>query len=75
MSNVNLVDEATQWQHVGTVEAISERFLVPVLEALLQSYPFVVPSSFAPASYRKTLRAPFLTSVSRTGSLLACRPG
>ena len=40
--HVNLVDEVTQWQHVGTVEAISERFLVPVLEALLQSYPFVV---------------------------------
>ncbi|MDE0034236.1 MAG: integrase [Deltaproteobacteria bacterium] len=40
--HVNLVDEVTQWQHVGCVEAISERFLVPVLEALLQSYPFVV---------------------------------
>ena len=40
--HVNLVDEVTQWQHVGTVEAISERFLVPVLEGLLESYPFVV---------------------------------
>ena len=40
--HVNLVDEITQWQHVGTVEAISERFLLPVLQALLQAYPFVV---------------------------------
>ena len=40
--HVNLVDEVTQWQHVGTVEAISERFLVPVLKGLLESYPFVV---------------------------------
>ena len=30
------------WQHVGTVEAISERFLVPLLKGLLESYPFVV---------------------------------
>ena len=40
--HINLVDEVTQWQHVGTVEAISERFLLPVLEALLQAYPFGV---------------------------------
>ena len=40
--HVSLVDEVTQWQHVGTVEAISERFLLPVLQALLQAYPFVV---------------------------------
>ena len=40
--HVNLVDEVTQWQHVGTVEAISERFLLPVLKGLLESYPFVV---------------------------------
>ena len=32
----------TQWQHVGTVEAISERFLLPVLQALLSAYPFSV---------------------------------
>jgi len=40
--HVNLVDEVTQWQHVGTVEAISERFLVPVLEGLIEAFPFEV---------------------------------
>ena len=40
--HINLVDEVTQWQHVGTVEAISERFLVPVLEGLIKAFPFAV---------------------------------
>ena len=40
--HVNLVDEVTQWQHVGTVEAISERFMVPVLEGLIEAFPFAV---------------------------------
>jgi len=40
--HINLVDEVTQFQFVGTVERISERFLLPVLEALLQAFPFVV---------------------------------
>ena len=38
--HVNAVDEVTQWQLVATVEAISERFLIPVLEGLIQSFPF-----------------------------------
>ena len=40
--HINIVDQVTQWQHVGTVEAISERFLLPVLQALLSAYPFSV---------------------------------
>ena len=40
--HVNLVDEVTQWEHIGTVEAISERFLVPVLEGLIEAFPFDV---------------------------------
>ena len=40
--HVNLVDEVTQYEHLGAVEAISERFLVPVLEAMLVTLPFVV---------------------------------
>ena len=38
----NLVDQVTQYEFVGAVEAISERFLVPVLEGLLGLFPFVV---------------------------------
>ena len=39
---INLVDEVTQYELVGAVEAISERFLVPVLEGLLGLFPFVI---------------------------------
>ena len=39
---VNTVDEVTQYEHIGCVRAISERFLVPVLEALLSAYPFEI---------------------------------
>lgn len=39
---INIVDEVTQFEHVGAVEGISERFLVPLLEALLSQFPFVI---------------------------------
>ena len=39
---VNTVDEVTQYEHIGCVRAISERFLVPVLEALIGAYPFEI---------------------------------
>ena len=40
--HINLVDEITQWEIVGCVEGISERFLAPLLEELIQLFPFVV---------------------------------
>lgn len=40
--HINAVDTVTQWQVVGCVETISERHLVPVLEAMLHQIPFVV---------------------------------
>lgn len=40
--HLNLVDEVTQFQFVGSVERISERHLLPVLEALIEAFPFVV---------------------------------
>ncbi len=39
---VNIVDEVTQYEYVGAVPGISERFLVPLLEALLSLFPFAV---------------------------------
>jgi len=39
---INTVDEVTQYEHIGCVAAISERFLVPVLEALIRAYPFAI---------------------------------
>lgn len=38
--HINLVDEVTQWEIVGCVEGISEQFLTPLLEVLLELFPF-----------------------------------
>ncbi len=38
--HVNAVDCVTQWQLVATCEKISERHLLPVIEALLGGFPF-----------------------------------
>ena len=40
--HINLVDEVTQWEVIGCVEGISELFLAPLLEALLEQFPFCV---------------------------------
>ncbi len=39
---INVVDQVTQYEFVGAVATISERFLVPVLDGLLGLFPFVV---------------------------------
>lgn len=38
--HINLVDSVTQWELIGCVEGISEHFLVPLLEALIEQFPF-----------------------------------
>jgi len=40
--HINIVDEATQWEIVGCVERISEEYLKPLLEDLLNQFPFVI---------------------------------
>lgn len=40
--HINAVDELTQMQSLFSVARISERFLVPVLEQLLEAFPFVI---------------------------------
>lgn len=40
--HINLVDEVCQFQFVGSVERLSEHFLLPVLEALIEAFPFIV---------------------------------
>jgi hypothetical protein len=40
--HINAVDEVTQWQVVGAVAHISEAWLLPVLQAILVQFPFVV---------------------------------
>jgi hypothetical protein len=38
--HVNAVDTVTQWEVLGCTETISERHLIPVLEAILHQFPF-----------------------------------
>lgn len=40
--HINAVDTVTQWQVVGCAEKISERYLLPVLEAVLAQFPFAI---------------------------------
>lgn len=39
---INAVDEVTQFQAVFAVEHISEAYLLPVLEAMIDAFPFVI---------------------------------
>ena len=39
---INVVDEVTQFQHLGAVRRVTEYFLVPQLEALINAFPFQV---------------------------------
>jgi len=40
--HINAVDEVTQWEIVATTPQISELWLLPVLEAMLLQFPFVI---------------------------------
>ena len=40
--HINAVDEVTQWQVVAAVSQISETALVPVLEQMLEQFPFCI---------------------------------
>jgi transposase InsO family protein len=40
--HINAIDEVTQYEVICSVEAISERYLIPVLEVLLETFPFEI---------------------------------
>ena len=40
--HINAVDEITQMQVIVSVEKISERYLLPALQSLLEAFPFVI---------------------------------
>jgi len=40
--HINAVDEVTQWEIVAALPKISELWLIPVLEAMLAQFPFVI---------------------------------
>lgn len=39
---INAVEEVTQWQVVGATAQISEAYLIPVLEAMREQFPFQI---------------------------------
>ena len=63
--HVNAVDEVTQFQLVGTVEAISERFLLPVLEGLIEAFPFVIQDIHADNGSESALSVPSCGTVNQ----------
>ena len=48
--HLDLVDEVTQFQFVGSLERIETPCLGPVLEALLQAFPFLVRRDSTPTT-------------------------
>jgi len=38
--HINAIDEVTQWEVLGCVPKISEHYLIPVLQAMLDQFPF-----------------------------------
>lgn len=40
--HINAVDEVTQYEVICSVEAISEQYLIPVLETILTIFPFII---------------------------------
>lgn len=40
--HINTVDEVTQWQVLGAAEQISEAWLLPVLEQMIEQFPFTI---------------------------------
>jgi transposase InsO family protein len=40
--HINMVDEVSQFEIIGCVEGISEAFLLPLLEKLLNEFPFII---------------------------------
>ena len=40
--HINAVDQVTQWQVIGAMAQISEAWLLPVLEAMLEQFPFTI---------------------------------
>jgi len=40
--HINAVDITTQWEVVGATEKISERYLVPIIQGMLNQFPFTI---------------------------------
>lgn len=40
--HINIVDEVTQWEAVGCVENITDEYMIPLLEKLIEQFPFII---------------------------------
>jgi len=40
--HINIIDEVTQFEFIGSAEKISEAFLIPILEKLIECFPFII---------------------------------
>lgn len=40
--HINIVDSVTQFEFIGAVEVISDKFMIPLLETLLEQFPFTI---------------------------------
>lgn len=40
--HINIVDEVLQWEITGCVEKISDEFMIPLLEKLIEQFPFII---------------------------------
>ena len=72
---INVVDEVTQYEFVGAVVAISERFLVPVLDGLLGLFPFVVVGFHADNASRRDAPAPSTSTTPWPRCSTSCTSG
>ena len=48
---INVVDEVTQFQHLGAVPRITQHYMVPVLKDLISAFPFTVQAFHADSEY------------------------
>ena len=69
---INLVDEVTQYEFVGAVVGISERFLVPLLEGLLLSFPFRILGFHADNAWRRDAPAASTSTTASRNSSTSC---
>jgi hypothetical protein len=71
IDHINAVDELTQWEVVLATPRISEAWLMPLLESILQQFPFVVlnfHSDNARSSLRRDTSKPSTGSASSTAA-------
>ena len=64
--HINAVDTVTQWQNIGCVETISERHMLPVLEAMLhQVFIATTDRNFSTTGWRRCSRSCWWSSPNR----------